>query len=296
MLEKLQIEVKGELQIIGEYKETLKEIKSYYEKLEIKKIKNQNEYKESFRIKKEIEDTQQKIKELIRSIDNEVVLDFKERLLEINKILAGLNTKGKKEMEAYKLNEKDLIIENGYSNIKSQPKFEADYEVYKNECLLQFKGKSKFEEMQDIALKIADDYSNKLEMQQLKFEKNFNEIKLFSNEIQLVEPDFVLEKDIIDLVNFGKDIENLKDTYKSKRNFQIEKEKLEIERQQKAKLEAEKLEIEKDIVKEIKEPVISKEEIKIEKKYTFTITIQTTIAKKELLKEFLLKNEIRVIQ
>jgi len=238
-INELQILTRGSVEIIGDYELQLKEAKEYCDSIEIAKIDNNKDYKQGFKFSKEIKEGQDKVKELITSLDNQEIINLKEKLIDINKILASKNTAIKKRLDEYKLNEKDIIIENGWANVTSQVNYEADFKLfqtYKQECLTQFKGKSKFEEMQTISLNLAEGYNNKLE---IKYEKAFNELKKYCEEIGLAETDHTLELESKTIVLKAIDATEAKARLRSKMELQEKAVKDKVEEENTARVEAE---------------------------------------------------------
>ena len=302
-INELQILTKGNVEIIGEnYKLQLKEAKKYCDSIEIAKIGNNEDYKQGFKFSKDIKEGQDKIKDIITSLDNQEIIELKEKLIEINKILATKNTAIKKRLDEYKENEKDMIIENGFENIKSQEIYKADYEIYKKECLNQFKGKSKFEEMQTISLNIAETYQNKLEMQQLKYEKAFSELKKYCEEIALAETDYTIDLESKAIVLKGIDTTEAKARLHAKMELQQKAISDKLEAENTARIAAEaKARAEVEVVAEkpveptrsnITPPIETPEDMFC---CNMTLEIITTKPKIEKLKQFLLENGINFI-
>jgi hypothetical protein len=238
----LQIEVAGQKKIITkDWILKIEQAKAYFEDFEIEQLENKDSYRKAYDFSRAIKQGQECIKKVIESLKDEEILRAEKKLLELNKIMAGKNTQTKKAIDTYKLKEKDLIVENGFSNIIEKKDFKPDFEIYKNECIVQFKGKSKFEEMQDIALKIAEDYSNRLEMYQLKFENIFNKLSEYCKEIDFIKDISEINLDAKNIVEKGIDIEDIKTKYL---NIAEEQKKAIAARLEEEKQKREKIEIE----------------------------------------------------
>lgn len=291
-----EIKVSGAL-IVDNYDEQIEKLnilKNLLTNLTFTEIKSDEEYWNINEILKSLGLFQTQIKDGLQVLDDDKVSKIRELTLEVSAIIGEKRGKSVNGftylLEFYKEKAITRIIDCGFDNIKQQKDFEKEKEEFKKYCLEQFKGTKglKFDKLQDQAMHYADVFNNEMELNQLKLEKNIIELKKFCDEIEFI-PDMdnlkVISKELV----FNRmEIEDAEMQLREKK-----------EQQEKAlgilnakKLEAEKLSKSKEMVEEIKEPVILNEKPIIEKEYTFTITIQTTLTKKELLKEFLLKNEI----
>jgi hypothetical protein len=222
IINSLIIKTEGEINVIGEYNKQIELFKNHCIDIKIKKFETFTHYKNSFILSKNIKLAQDRIKEIMISLDNQEIQILKEKLIEINKILASKNTENKKYQDEYKETEKLLIIENAFTNIRNQINFEPNFDIFYKECILQFKGKSNFEEMQEIALKISEDYNLKLEVQQLKYQNTFNDLKIFCESKNLQNFNYLIEIESKKIVEKGKKIEEVKQEIENRIKLETE--------------------------------------------------------------------------
>jgi len=216
IIDTLQLEVRGEIKLVSNYKKIFPQIKENIFNINIDVIKNKIQQDNAFAVSRQIKFAQEKFKIMQASIHNQEILDFNNSILEINKMLASKNTEIKKALDTFKANEKNLIIETASNNIKSQPNFEfndAEFKKFEDDCLVAFKGKSSFEEMQSIALKIAETYCSAYELNYLKFQNVYIELKTFCNEIGLVKRDDYLKEDALKIVLKNEQVSIYKEKY-----------------------------------------------------------------------------------
>jgi len=201
----LIIQTEGRKRIItDDWKLKIKQTKLQIENLEIENIDNKSEYSNAFNLSRNIKKGQDYVKKIIDSLDDDEILNAKTLLIELNNVLASKNTQIKKSIEKYKTNEKNLIIETNFNNITDQLNYKADFELYKKECEIAFKGKSKFEEMNDVAEKIANNYNETIKKDEQKFNEIYEQLKIFCFSLCYDAPrDYLkqLSKDIVSYKN-----------------------------------------------------------------------------------------------
>lgn len=300
-----EIQVSGQL-IIENYDEQLEKLDLVLKginDLPCDKIKNDDEYWNINNILKGLQTFQSQLKLGLTQLDDDRITKIRNATNEVVKILGkkcGETAEGIKFLlKEYKDKTIKRIIDCGFTNIINQTDFKTTYEEFESYCLEQFKGAKglKFDKLQDDAIRISNNFNNEMELQQFKLDKNIIELKKFCDEIQYI-PDMdnlkILAKELV--FNRVK-IEEIELQLKEKKEQQEKalQQRIEFEREQ------ERLKIEKEQQEKNKiiEPVLEKnieskiEEVIVDKTYTFSITITTSLEKKELLKKFLIENNIK---
>jgi hypothetical protein len=290
----------GEL-VIQNYNQIISEIDDIYKKFDeliFLKPKNQDEYFALFKGQKGIEEFQKNLKIFLKKLDNEKIEKLREKTNELIKLLGKKNgtTTGQLTflIEEYKTNERMKIIETTFTNINSYENYPADFDFFTKKCNEALKGKSSFEEMQNVCLNVAENYNNKLTMDNMLFFQYKKELEDFCKKIKfLFDTDFLISE-VKKIVQNLKKIEEVKESFKLKLDEQEKnlQKRIEFERNK------ERLKIELDQKLINKKPTI--EEIKISEKNQPEITPQSkkitifeffiTNEEKEKIKELLVKN------
>jgi len=219
----LQIFTKGKTEIVGGLeaaKANLEAIQKHYGNLITPEMKSKKDYKEGFKDSKIIKKGQEKFKEIIERLDNPEILEFKKLIFETSKIMGAHNGIIKKRLEEYKQKEIAKILEITFENVESRTDFPRNWEVFAKECLNQFKGKAKFEEMQNISVEIAEKYNNQLELQQIKCDALFNELKLTTKEMGLIKSDDDLKVNCKNIICYSHTKEKILAKYMEEKKIQ----------------------------------------------------------------------------
>jgi hypothetical protein len=246
-------EVSGEL-VIKNYDLVISKIDTitdYFEKFTIPEPTNRKDLNELRETSKGIEYFKSQLKEFLLLLDNEKISTIREKVNILDKILASKNgTKVggiKYYIEDFKKKELKEILSNGFKAIVQQKDYCDDdfgsLEVeYQKAVAEGIKGKSSPVEIQNIALSIAENFSQKLGYQQMLFEKHILDLKVYCNEIEYIITDDYLVKISKEIVAGKSIIEKVKE------NLLKQKQDLDAVMKLKADKEAERLKAEQELV------------------------------------------------
>lgn len=246
-----EIKVSGAL-IIDNYNEQIQSLNNIINLLNdfnIKEIMTDEGYWSAIKVLKGLKIFQSQLKEGLKVLDDEKITKLRELTLDATKLIGikcGKTVGGLEFLiDFYKQKAVKRIIDCGFTNIINQPDFIKTYEEFETYCLEQFKGVRglKFEELQDKALRIAANFNNEMELQQLKFEKNIIELKKFCDEIG-----YISDLDILKIIS-KKLTYNQIETEDAELQLREKKEEQEKAIQKKIEFEKhqEKLRIEKEL-------------------------------------------------
>jgi hypothetical protein len=167
-------------------------ITDYFANIPWQKPTTQDDVNNLRNISKGIKTFQKDLKEFLKNLDDEKIEIIRSKITDLIKLLAkrvGTSSEGIDYLiEEYKKEQLKIIIGNGYLNIKQQSDFcDDDFgsleKEYEKKFLEEIKGKSSFAELQNISLIVSDNFSSKLENQQLRFDKYLMELQVFVNDI-----------------------------------------------------------------------------------------------------------------
>ena len=179
----LEIIIAGKKQITTkDWQLQIAESKAFWEDLKIEHFKSEKEKNDALNFQKKIGDYRDYIKDTIKQLDDEEILKLRIALNDFDKLLASKNGDIKRAYDKYKIDEKERQIEEGFDLIIEQKNFKADRNVFETDYLEAIKGKG-YKDYFEIAQKVAFDYSNMLERNQLKFDKYLLELKNYCLEI-----------------------------------------------------------------------------------------------------------------
>lgn len=245
-----------------------------FEKLVFEKIKDENEFFNLKKIEKGIKALQDDLKSFLKSLDNEKIEILRDKT---NKLLKNLGTKAGKTqgnigfvLDEYKKNKIDNIISISFDNIKSYEEYPSDFDLFYKDCQESVKGKSNFDEIQNVCLQVADNHTFKNTMLNSTYLQYKIDLTAYSIEIG-----YIIEEQYLKI--------KIKNAIKN--NILLSDLKLEIEKENEnqKRIIAERLEKERLIIEG------EKENTNIKKVYTIEIfSTETEFLK---LKKILLDNE-----
>lgn len=283
-----EINTAGEL-VVKNYDIIIEELNflkiNFDENFKLEEPKNNLDFYKLYDIKKTIQLFQKHLKEnFLKKLDNEKIEKIREKTNDLLKILgtrAG-TTPGNISflIEKYKSKEQNNIIECAFANVKENELYPANFDYFTAKCNDLFKGKSKFEEMQDLALVEADNYSKELELKFLKYQNFHKELLDNCKSIGFIPDDDFIDLETKKLVN------NITTITESilRINFKAQIQKTEIERLEKERQSKIEAETKAKVETETKE---------IEKTYTLELKIIATGIQLFELKNFLQSKNIK---
>jgi hypothetical protein len=237
----LQIIVSGQKQIeTKDWQLQIAQAKAFWENLKIEKFADANQRNQALDLQKNIKKIREYIKLKIDEIDDVEIANYRKSLIDCDKLLASKNGDIDRANKTYKLEEQNKQIEDGFSMVISQPNYPANFDVYRDNFEQEVKGKN-INNYMEVAQKVACQYSDLLERDELKFNANFNELKLYCNEIEYIITDDYLKQKTKDIVSYNSKIENIKE------NLLKQKQDLDAVMKLKADKEAERLKAEQEL-------------------------------------------------
>jgi len=202
-LQNLEIKIIGEKKLAEDYSGKIEEIKEYYLNLEIPKIENQETYKTGFQEHRNFEKIQKKIDETIVKLKDKEILKLENSLIEIKKIIASQKTQIKKRLKEYKSNFKEMLLNNTICNITEQDNFKLNIYKLREDLEKELKGRSDFEQMNEIAEKFAELETLRLIKKQNEFNKNKKIVKEFMRISNIALTDEILDPLLIEIDAFN---------------------------------------------------------------------------------------------
>lgn len=256
--------------------------------------------------RKNFKELQDVLKDNLKSLDNKQIQDLREIInelvVELGKKAGTTNGNLSFLIDNFKEKEINLIIETEYSNINENI-FSPSTIDFQNKIKILIKGKSDFDEIQQIVFNEVNLINDKIKLQENLYNQYLIEINNYCIEIgYILDIDYV-RNEIKKIILNSQNIDILKENLKNKLLLQKEQlEKINIQRLQKERLQKEQLEKEKqNAVKQITSAnnINKIEEVKIETPkidaiYNLTLNFNNINKKQmEILKIFLINNEIK---
>ena len=277
----------GEL-VIKNYDIVMEEIDDIYDKLDnhiFETPKTKDDYDNLFKTKKGIEEFQKNLKNFLKKLDNEKIERLRERTNELIKLLGRRNgtTNGQVSylIEEYKTKELDNIIEVAFDNVKSYDEYKADFDIFKRDCIKAIKGKSKFEEIQNISLEVAEAYSNKLTLNNMQYFVNKQVLEDYCRKIGYIVDEDIIRIESKKIVSNLANIELTKEAFRQKLERQNKEIQAKIDAKKRKEEESlkqkEKVE-DKQIEKKTEEIIGDLSSNVIDKQGKFDITFQLSMS------------------
>lgn len=228
-----------------------------FEKLIFEKIENDNEFFNLKKIEKGIKALQEDLKQFLGSLDNEKIEILRDKS---NKLLKVLGQKAGKTqgnigfvLDEYKKNKLENIITISFDTIKSYEEYPSDFDLFYKDCIDGIKGKSSFDEIQNICLKIAENHSFKNTMLNTTYLQYFLDLKTYCIEIGYIIEDQYLKSKIKNAIKGNVLLNDLKIEIEKENESQkiIIAERIEKERIEKERIEKERIEKENNNIKKV---------------------------------------------